>query len=1135
MHRSMILSRLASKRNSMNNNEDDNSESSDDSNYNKLGETLARATKFLGTIVKGQNSNDDHDPNLDIDRHRQSVGSVGPMNMVEENLVALNERYEGVNDDNLYNCLRSVRHAMNGEMGVNHSVENEFSFDSDDASEMALPPLGGGDSSDIGEESCFRSSVDGHIVGDEKPSAVMSRRPSDVSIVSFPRRTSDDVSSHSAEIIAKKSTIGLRSSEASTYSNITRLFSNQGNSNGPMNSSHRDLMNTSNRDLNASNRDMMNTSNRDLMRLTEEASGVAGDSGVKDSSISSTFTDHHAKSRATFVRRNMSQAASTSKSFRDVQKLMKEKGAITGSSIRQMLQEAAEEHAVNNEYEGIRDLDSDDGVVDLSRALDENDPQQQQTPRFNGVDIRHDCSDNNYLGKAVSQIEEESFQQHEAHQLSLEQDPIFGKLNDMSIRPFIKIPSRETIFETLIDLARNAADHGESRLLAVHGTKYVGKTKLIKKVIETVQSQGLGFTVLTSVRSTNDILTSFFCFREIASAALRACDSVTESVDENNYAEQVGGTQLESNKEEEDDKLKLIIERLKRRKILNKSDQLMISRILPVVMDDQLLSLLKGRSPAALAKDIATALFKILIPLQPLCFVFEADGDDCDIDPSSWDLIEEMLLSAGTQCPQMLMIAVSRHSLLNNIPHDKNLNNQFVNVNIEKMDKRDTECYIRALFCDTNIDRNMQVDPHVAHAVYHRANGCPLFTERIVLWSQRKDLIELDETRNAVSLNLPTIGRNHEICSYPSIHDEAWLLKTLPANLYEEILEKINTLPHNLLDALKVAAQIGITFDVDKYASMCLQGFHNSLQELITSHGIFDKKNDHCYRWRHVVVYEAVTSIIISNERLEIQGRIADSLRDLPLSHIGNNCVQYASHYALCERWDDAFDRYMEAGNEAEKKHDFAGAVGIFQQAKMCLTKTRKNPSLQRRLSPHAAMGLCLRELMRYADAETELQFCLEQIMNVPEYRRNVDIELEVVTTLAMLKQSQSKYSEAMAMFERALPLARANKEKHSQVWLAHHVASCAEIHRKAGDLLQAKTLHTEALAYRELAVKENSCTILELAISFTQLGCTLSGLGDTSCAYNLHRKALAARCANLDFYHSLVSESYVICAMWLF
>lgn len=111
-------------------------------------------------------------------------------------------------------------------------------------------------------------------------------------------------------------------------------------------------------------------------------------------------------------------------------------------------------------------------------------------------------------------------------------------------------------------------------------------------------------------------------------------------------------------------------------------------------------------------------------------------------------------------------------------------------------------------------------------------------------------------------------------------------------------------------------------------------------------------------------------------------------------------------------------------------------------------------------------------------------------------------------------------------MYERALPIARANKEKHTRVWLAHHVSSCAEIHRKSGDLEQAKTLHTEALGYRELAVEEHSCTVLELALSFTQLGCTLSGLGDHSRAYTLHKKALAARMEHLDFYHSLVSES---------
>ena len=71
------------------------------------------------------------------------------------------------------------------------------------------------------------------------------------------------------------------------------------------------------------------------------------------------------------------------------------------------------------------------------------------------------------------------------------------------------------------------------------------------------------------------------------------------------------------------------------------------------------------------------------------------------------------------------------------------------------------------------------------------------------------------------------------------------------------------------------------------------------------------------------------------------------------------------------------------------------------------------------------------------------------------------EIELEVVTTLATLKQALSKYSEAMEMFDQVLPTARANKEKHSYMWLANHVASCAEIHRKSGDLEQAKVLHT--------------------------------------------------------------------------
>ena len=75
----------------------------------------------------------------------------------------------------------------------------------------------------------------------------------------------------------------------------------------------------------------------------------------------------------------------------------------------------------------------------------------------------------------------------------------------------------------------------------------------------------------------------------------------------------------------------------------------------------------------------------------------------------------------------------------------------------------------------------------------------------------------------------------------------------------------------------------------------------------------------------------------------------------------------------------------------------------------------------------------------------------------------------------------------------------------------------CAETHRKSGDLEEAKALHREALEYREEAVKEHSCTVLELATSYNQLGCTMSQLGDYDSAYSLHKKALSARAEHLD------------------
>jgi len=222
------------------------------------------------------------------------------------------------------------------------------------------------------------------------------------------------------------------------------------------------------------------------------------------------------------------------------------------------------------------------------------------------------------------------------------------------------------------------------------------------------------------------------------------------------------------------------------------------------------------------------------------------------------------------------------------------------------------------------------------------------------------------------------------------------------------------------------------------YKSLKDEGLYASLKEIISSVGIFELIDGHNFRWKHVAVYEAVQSIIISNERRELHGQIADSLRNL--TNVHNS--RYARHSVYAAKYDDGFDRYMSAGDEAEKKSDYLAAVGFYQQAKVCLSSSTK-PSLRRRLSPYAALGWCLRELIRYDEAEMELEYCQSECSKVPEEKRNQrfeEIELDVSTSLATLKQAQSKYSEAIDMYERALPTARANVKKHSKVWLANHV-----------------------------------------------------------------------------------------------
>jgi len=771
--------------------------------------------KFLGIVNKDKNNQDDS-------------GNI------------INERFHEAKVENLYQGLRSVRHTNSDGMGTIPNIglqDDELSLSDDDESQMSMPKI---DDKPFGM-SLINESVEGEyssddessddeegarIFGSKKNESIADDDnknehgcdfiPARVELNMSAHRQGSDISLHST---SNKKTLYREESDRSTHSNTNETWASSQASLGSSASGGRFLralgigqrqestrsvnhLSTSRRSSNDSDdktqKSWFGTSFKKKLEDDEHDDDGASDNAAnivieKEPPPRCSATDHHAKSRSNFTKRTVqSITASNDESFRMLQQRMKEKGAVTANSVRHMLQEAAEEHVVKQEYVGDGDLNSDDGEESINiEEVCLNDDEGETDDRVKSISRQQHQTSwfNNSVTSFSDNIANKTFLRRKSSEKELQQadDPMFG-CNKTSIsssgvhniQPYITIPSRETSkAEILFDVVRSAADKGESRLLTVHGSKFVGKTRLIQNIIDTGQINGFEYTLLTSTRTSNDTLTSFFPFREVISTALRMCDAATQRSDESFNSSDTNKPGDEGEEEETDVS---IVRRLIQRKILNKNDQLMIGRILPEVMNDQLLSLLKGRNPVALTKDVCESLFKILIPLQPVMLVFESEGDECDIDPSSWYLIEELLLSAGKQCPQLLCIMVSRQSLSDNIPttiSDKHV----VDVHIDRMDRHDTECYIRALFCDPNcIDRNTEVDENVVDGIYDRARGCPLFTERLVLWAKRKGHLELDERRNAVALHFPNTD------SYDYDNEVALFLNKLPDSLNEEIL-----------------------------------------------------------------------------------------------------------------------------------------------------------------------------------------------------------------------------------------------------------------------------------------------------------------------------------------------------------
>ena len=664
---------------------------------------------------------------------------------------------------------------------------------------------------------------------------------------------------------------------------------------------------------------------------------------------------------------------------------------------------------------------------------------------------------------------------------------------------FILMPSRKIIFDKIYN-AMQASNNGTPQIVFNVSAPFLGKSRLIEEISK--KAMELGFAKSQSFRTSLDSYTSYFPFRQITSLLLQECASriTNQEINDDNKA----------------------MTELIDHKILNRTDRVVIGSILPSVIDAQLMSLLKGQNPTSLAKTLVESMLKILIPLQPLMMVFEGDGQ---LDPSSWSLLSELMKEAKKQCPKLFILIVFQDSPP--IPvAASNLRSEALQVDLLPFDETETEIFVKWYLGIS--EKEIKIDEKLLEVVYDRSNGCPSFLEYILKWALDKQMFEYTEGGKRLSLK--------KIDEHSDSED---VTTAIPRELSNIVLAPFNDLSPVLWDALKIASCIGYSFDAAVYGELTALNLIPRIELLTKKYDAFECCSGTRYKWKHQAVFESVKSLLMTQQRIQLHRVIVGAFEERRafFANSPDLCDEVhrilARHCSLAEMWENAFTQYVHAGMYAERTYKFSEAVKMYEEAISGQSNlAHRSPSSHQLLMPKIRRGSCLKELARYNEAETILTQCLVEAEKDTELGGGDEMMLiEALTALAALHQAQSHYNEARELYKRALPLSRQMQSSPSSLWLAGIIAGYAETLRKSGDLPLAEKMHREALEIRNRVAEESSCTDLELAISYTQLGCTLYGMKQYDEAYGQHRLALFSRYKYLDFSHGLMSESLNYCA----
>lgn len=685
-----------------------------------------------------------------------------------------------------------------------------------------------------------------------------------------------------------------------------------------------------------------------------------------------------------------------------------------------------------------------------------------------------------------------------------------GTVESGKVSPFVSFPSREMQANVIKHSLRDA-QLGLFVLVTVEGGAFLGKSRLVAECIQ-AETEILGrenkknpLTVLESFRTSLDSHTAYFSFRQITLTALQQCVS---RISVSSRPRDDGVTEIYSPESDGTWDLDVLVEA----GMLTETDRAMIGLIVPSVMDQEYVGLLQGKSPSVLVKSTASTLLKLFSQIQPLCLVLDSDGEGT-LDKSSLELLSYLIEVAPERCPKMCIFLLSRDQV--SLASSPAAACQDIrSVRLQSLSIDETEQHIKAML--GIVDKETDIHRTLVNTVYEKTGGCPLFAERLVNWALAKNLFAYDSDVDCIVLRPPDTHSWNEA-------EEFDMSGLLPSDLIDCVLQAFHCLDQKLWDTLRIACCLGPSFDPAEYRALDRNmGFMSRIQELAVTHGVFERTSTGRYRWKQQILFLSIQSIILTEEKREIHESI---LRTFGAYDENADPALLARHSAHAGNFEEAVSLYVEAGTRSEEKFHFGEAENFFAQAMESQKHIGSTSSgggggsaaIKKSLIPKIKRGDCLRELAIYDESEKLLTECLYAVRDSD----SDDEVLQVLAALATLKQATSCYQEARALYQDALSIARATEGSHSNIWLARHISRFGEILRKSGEFKAAEKMHREALQLRLKAKREGKCTDLELAVSYTQLGCTNFSLQRYEESSDQHRLALEIRVRTLGKWHS--------------